>query len=289
MSRSVFVAMAALVLLSACGTTGNVPPPEPAPPPPVPVPPSGDLDQFGYGKPVLVTLEEGTSAQGFATIEENNVLTTQAISLPINVTGPMPDGLVNVEIGGINYEVPVTYQENLNGGILGYVSNLIASDPDVGNKVTIRALTHSFVGELDMQQASLSGFVHGGWSTPIASLPDQIVRYDGRYLGWNDLGGKFSANADFDDGSFWILLIEDEEEGFVGIGLGTIEGNGFSSTFNITGANNPAHDMTGQLQGGFYGPEAEEITGVFSGTFTDSGDPAAGVIAGAISDEPPIE
>ena len=133
------------------------------------------------------------------------------------------------------------------------------------------------------------GYLAYGAATEVADLPTGTATYTGRAAGadwegpdWSDrtaLAGDLRLTADFDggtvDGSVTGIEVRSPGQsvwqaigGSLMIHNGGISGSRF--TADLTGTSLPEWitDMDGTAMGGFYGPAAAEVGGVFQGTST---------------------
>lgn len=148
------------------------------------------------------------------------------------------------------------------------------------------AITNYPAGSDDFSEStSHSGFMAYGTPTDVGELPVGTASYNGRafaqILPADDprgsarsiYRGSLSLTADFASNSISGMIDEIEyraprQSSYAStnrvwnIGNGSISGNGFSADLTETGNASTAVSMTG----GFYGPSAEEVGGVLSGT-----------------------
>ncbi|MCD7059782.1 transferrin-binding protein-like solute binding protein [Pelagibacterium xiamenense] len=121
----------------------------------------------------------------------------------------------------------------------------------------------------------------GGFNTPAAGLPETRAQYEGFWtisgvsgaLGTAE--GVFDATADFDAGTIVFAISDADGAAALGSGSGTLDGNTFSSSYNLTSGPNTSNNT---VEGNFYGPSAEEMAGLIAGT--GGGEASAGLLFG---------
>src|SRR5690606_34744034 len=119
--------------------------------------------------------------------------------------------------------------------------------------------------------------------TPADQMPAQLAIYNGSWalalFNGNNLvagqDGKFVANADFVGKSIsYDVYTGPNLDQRTGGGTATINGSRIAGQFSTT-AFGPGSTGGGEVIGAFYGPNADEVSGVLSGSVTDvNGDSA---------------
>ncbi|MCD7059784.1 transferrin-binding protein-like solute binding protein [Pelagibacterium xiamenense] len=124
---------------------------------------------------------------------------------------------------------------------------------------------HLFIGAM-VDAGGDYYLTQGGNETPSDGLPNMTVNYEGAWLVSEiaalSEAGIYEASANFDDGTM-TFAIEDDFGTSLGAGAGTISGSTFSSSFNLTGGGVVS---TNNVNGNFYGPNADEMAGLIQGT-----------------------
>lgn len=308
----------AALALAGCGSTGTTPPPGgggAVPPPPPVVPPeqpggpqlppgtpTGDNDPFGYNRPILSLLTEETEFQGYVSalnVQENPndpedielIYSAAPLSLSASLSGPRPDGVATVTVAGYSYDVPISHEYNGTNWttILGHLEkplSVITAQTLDGNGNPTDERYHFYTYDYVVALEYYSGgnpnhryFLYGGYETPEGQLPEQSANYDGFYMLSNNQHGLFTATADFTDETVGFFLYRMENGDFIelGNGAGIIDGSNFSSSFNV---NVGGWAFDGNVDGAFFGPNADEIGGAISGATINNNIPVVGVLAG---------
>ena len=212
-------------------------------------------------------------------LPEANPLTTATVSKTNEGQGVGVETLV-IDVDGQHYELPMLE----SGGSDQYYSNDGQTTGDSIFAVQFGREYASLVMLFEITPGQASAFPNiaeddvgafaviatGTVATPVGDLPAQIVNYGGSFLlaisqnGVVISGGQtshdFTAVADFTTGTLEF------ETDLGAIGVATITGNRFGGA--LAGENDEMA-LEGQMAGGFYGPAAEDISGVAGGTFTN--------------------
>lgn len=126
-----------------------------------------------------------------------------------------------------------------------------------------------------------------GTETRYSDMPTQTAVYDGLWSLSNTQGGQaggtFQAGVDFDRRDIGFDLYD--QSGLVGGGTGYLQGTGFRSQFNTSGALDQGpvggtFNSNNTVDGQFYGPRAAEMAGLIQGTHAN-GSSTGGALIGS--------
>ena len=222
------------------------------------------------------------------------------VSLSItDVDLPYSGETINLEYDSIQVQGSVPYRfftgsfnapQQVTNNEISYTGFLYVSDvPNAGEKYVVEfnlgVKETSQVGTLNARYADvIRGFA--GFRTPTSSIPTGTASYSGTYRpvvnqsvdDWHTgaigsgllSNGTFTATVDFDAGS--ISGVMPNGYSTDGSFTATVSGNRFSGTltdvYHSGNALQTPQPISVPLTGGFFGPDAEEIAGTFSGTDT---------------------
>lgn len=126
-----------------------------------------------------------------------------------------------------------------------------------------------------------------GTPTRYSDMPTQTANYEGQWslssTQGGQAGGTFQAGVDFDSRDIGFNLYD--QGGAVGGGTGYLQGTGFRSQLNTSGAldqgpGGGAFNSTNTVDGQFYGPGAAEMAGLIQGR-TTGGASTGGALIGS--------
>jgi len=242
----------------------------------------GGLQGIGSG-PTLPTADQSNSS--FKTVEVSFDSATAPTKMTLQVEGQTINLAVvshltgTTMIGGYNYN---SYYFSPDGADLSP-----STTKDWGRVITGK---YSTVGAFLKNARGLgTSFPNDGFLvfttgavTPTANMPTQILSYNGYWAmlaGTQYDEGSFTATVDFNNKTF-NYQVGGGSGGGGASGTAAITGNQFTGTVAIS---TPTVNGNGTLAGEFYGPNAEEIGGVISGSGTVNGvanQPLVGAFAG---------
>ena len=236
---SVAGGIASAALLAGCSATGGNGGGNP------PIPPQSPLHNYS-----AVTLNAAGVTKSEGTIHHNG-------------------SQMSIEVGGNTY----TAGNGTHGGLLGNTSlDQYAFNDGTTSGMAIQG-QHALAGALLDSANDQAYFAVNGTET--ITLPTQTADYVGFYAltdGIDGAQGNFDAAVDFNAGTIDFTIYDMTSP--IGTGTCALQATGFTSTFNTTGAFASTNNVDGQ----FYGPNAEELAGLIQGT--SGGNPTAGFLIG---------
>lgn len=253
------------------------------------------------GGPSVTTLQQA-GLQGFA------ASTTQNIAAITNTTGTFKVATITMAAGGASLTIQVDGQTFvLPSSGPSQTGKMFAGGPDAtfyafgaapgtnGSQASVINGAYSSLAVFGKDvtlatpgtPSSNAGYVlvATGAETPVSGLPAQIATYKGSWgialaNGVAGSSGQFDATANFANKTLsWDVIANGSP---AGSGTATISGNKFAGNFTNSlaqqgGLVNPeacvadcTWNGTGQVIGAFYGPNAEEVAGVLSGSSTST-------------------
>ncbi|MCD7059783.1 transferrin-binding protein-like solute binding protein [Pelagibacterium xiamenense] len=179
-------------------------------------------------------------------------------------------GSFTLSVGGTDYTLrPDGDPELVSSPLWEYPANYTEYQFDDGtNAGGLYVGRYMAVGGANIAATGTEYLVQAGLETPADGLPAQTAAYEGYWevydTGGLDVDGVFDASVDFDAGTI-AFAIHDDSDTQIGLGAGTVSGSTFASSFNVTSGINTS---VNNVDGNFYGPNAEEMAGLVAGNGT---------------------